>query len=219
MSEEIVILITAPSTDEGAKIARTLVDEHLVACVNIVSGVRSFFFWEGRTQEASETLLICKSRLAVMERIMLRVKELHAYSVPEIIALPIEAGHAPYLRWLAERVYFELPAAERQRFPAFSLADREVRLRVEQEGFQPMRLVGREGSTLAFRIAGRDTVWLLLPFVLDEASSRIALRLAEADPGGWAPAGGAWREWLVATPAAALELADPPVRIVVEGLG
>jgi len=129
-----------------------------------------------------------------------------------------EGDLASYLRWLAETVYLELPAAERERYPAFALYGREVCLRVEQEGFEPMRLVGREGSTLAFRVAGRDKVWLLLPVVLDPASSRLALRLAEADASGWGPAGGAWREWLVATPAAPLLLADPPVRIVVEAL-
>lgn len=100
MSEEIVILITAGSQDEAAKIARTLVDEHLAACVNVLSGARSFFFWEGRTQEAAETLMICKSRLPLMERIIARVKELHSYTVPEIIALPVAAGLPDYLRWV-----------------------------------------------------------------------------------------------------------------------
>lgn len=102
MSEEIVILITAGSQDEAAKIARTLVDERLAACVNVLPGVRSFFFWEGRTQDAAETLMICKSRLPVMERIIARVKELHSYTVPEIIALPVTAGLPDYLRWVAD---------------------------------------------------------------------------------------------------------------------
>ncbi len=102
MSEEIIILITAGSPDEAATIARALVDEHLAACVNILSGVRSFFFWEGRTQEASETLMICKSRLPLMDRIIARVKALHSYTIPEIIALPVAAGLPDYLRWVAE---------------------------------------------------------------------------------------------------------------------
>jgi len=102
MAEEIVILITAASPDEAAGIARTLVDEHLVACVNIVPGVRSFFFWEGGTQEAVESLLVCKSRMPVFPRITERVKELHSYTVPEIIALPVAAGLDSYLAWLRD---------------------------------------------------------------------------------------------------------------------
>ncbi len=102
MSEEIVILITAASAEEAAKLAKALVDEHLVACVNIVPGVRSFFFWEGRTQEASETLMVCKSRMPLLEKLSARVRELHSYTVPEIIAVPVVAGLPAYLRWLNE---------------------------------------------------------------------------------------------------------------------
>ncbi len=102
MAEEIVILITAGSPEEAEKISRALVDEHLAACVNILTGIRSFFFWDGRTQEASEALMICKSRLALMDRVSARVRSLHSYSVPEIIALPVVAGLPAYLRWLGD---------------------------------------------------------------------------------------------------------------------
>jgi periplasmic divalent cation tolerance protein len=100
MAEEIVILITAGSPEEGAKIAQTLVAEHLVACVNSITGVRSFFLWNGKAQDASEVLLVCKSRMALMEKIFERVKSLHSYTVPEIIALPIVAGLSSYLAWV-----------------------------------------------------------------------------------------------------------------------
>jgi periplasmic divalent cation tolerance protein len=100
MADEIVILITASSDNEAANIARTLVDEHRVACVNVIKGVQSFFFWEGRTQESSESLLICKSRSSMIDGIMTRVKSLHSYTVPEIIALPIVAGLPAYLEWV-----------------------------------------------------------------------------------------------------------------------
>ena len=100
MAEEIVILITAGSPDEAATIARTLVDEHLAACVNIIPGVRSFFFWEGRTQDAAEALMICKSRMPLMDAVIARVKTLHTYTVPEIIALPVAAGLPSYLAWV-----------------------------------------------------------------------------------------------------------------------
>ena len=92
MTDGIVVLITASSEDEAAAIAKALVEERLVACVNIVSGMRSFFFWEGSMQDARETLLICKSRRQLMEQIISRVKELHSYAVPEVIALPIAGG-------------------------------------------------------------------------------------------------------------------------------
>jgi periplasmic divalent cation tolerance protein len=102
MGEEIIVLITASSQDESVKIGKALVDEHLAACVNIVPGVRSLFFWDGKTQDETETLLICKSRLALMERLIERTKSLHSYSVPEVIALPIIAGSPEYLRWVSE---------------------------------------------------------------------------------------------------------------------
>jgi len=102
MTEEIVILITAGSPDEAATIARTLVDEHLAACVNIIPGVRSFFFWEGRTQDAVEVLMICKSRMPLMDAVIARVRTLHSYTVPEIIALPVAAGLPSYLAWMKD---------------------------------------------------------------------------------------------------------------------
>lgn len=100
MTDAIVILITAGSADEAAVIARTLVEEHLAACVNILPGVRSFFFWEGTTQDASETLMICKSRSPLLDAVIARVRALHSYAVPEIIALPIAGGLPDYLAWL-----------------------------------------------------------------------------------------------------------------------
>lgn len=100
MTDAIVILITAGSTDEAAAIARTLVDERLAACVNILPGVRSFFFWEGTTQDAPETLMICKSRSTLLEAVIARVRSLHSYTVPEIIALPIAGGLPDYFAWL-----------------------------------------------------------------------------------------------------------------------
>lgn len=102
MTDAIVVMITASTEAEAATIARTLVDEHLIACANIVPRVRSFFFWEGATQDAEETLLVCKSRMPLMERVIERVKGLHSYSVPEIIALPVVAGSSSYLDWVRD---------------------------------------------------------------------------------------------------------------------
>lgn len=102
MADEIIVLITASNKDEAATIGTALVDERLAACVNIVPEVRSLFFWEGKTQDERETLLIVKSRLLLMEKLVSRVKALHSYTVPEVIALPIIAGSADYLSWVRE---------------------------------------------------------------------------------------------------------------------
>lgn len=98
----IVILITAPSVEEARKIAHALVGEHLVACVNIVSPIQSVFYWKGQVCDEQEALLIVKSRMALFEKISKRVRSLHSYSVPEVIALPIVQGSKEYLRWIVE---------------------------------------------------------------------------------------------------------------------
>jgi len=98
----IVVLITAPSEEEGLEIARVLVEERLAACVNIIKDMRSVFRWEGKTEDASEALLVAKSRESLFEALEKRVRELHSYSVPEIIALPVVMGSEAYLAWLEE---------------------------------------------------------------------------------------------------------------------
>ena len=102
MAEEIIVLITAGSGEEAATIARALVDENIAARVNVVPEGRSLFFWEGKTQDAREALLICKSRQPLLENLISRVKSLHSYAVPEVLALPIIAGSRDYLDWLRE---------------------------------------------------------------------------------------------------------------------
>ena len=102
MGDEIIVLITTSTEDEAAKIGTALVGCHLAACVNIVPEVRSLFFWEGKPRDERETLLICKSRLPHMEQLVARVKSLHSYAVPEVIALPIVAGSQDYLDWVRD---------------------------------------------------------------------------------------------------------------------
>jgi periplasmic divalent cation tolerance protein len=102
MGDEIIVLVTASSKEEAVRIGTALVNEHIAACVNIVPQIRSLFFWDGKTRDESETLLIVKSRLPLLERIDGRVKALHSYSVPEVIAIPIVSGSLEYLRWLRE---------------------------------------------------------------------------------------------------------------------
>lgn len=95
-----VVLITCGSREEAEKISKVLVEEKLAACVNILSGVKSYFWWEGKVDEADEHLLIIKTSVEKIERLIEKVKELHSYSVPEIISLPILEGNTEYLRWI-----------------------------------------------------------------------------------------------------------------------
>ena len=96
----VVLLCTCPSADVGAELARTLVTERLVACVNLVPGVRSIYRWDGQLCEDAETLLVLKANAADVDRIGDRVKALHPYTCPELIALPIVGGLPQYLGWL-----------------------------------------------------------------------------------------------------------------------
>jgi periplasmic divalent cation tolerance protein len=102
-----VVLTTVASAEEGRVIARTLVEEHLAACVNLVRGVRSFFFWEGRLQEEDEVLLLVKTRRERYAELETRLRSLHSYTVPEILALPVEAGSPAYVAWVRESVHSE----------------------------------------------------------------------------------------------------------------
>jgi len=96
----IVILITASKKKEAKKIAAKLLKEKLVACVNIVDKVESFFWWQGKIDKAAESLMVIKSTKAKFGKIVKAVLSVHSYTVPEIIALPIIAGHKPYLDWI-----------------------------------------------------------------------------------------------------------------------
>ena len=100
MSDHLVVFITAPAGAGETQLARTLVEERLVACVNLVPGVRSLYHWEGEVQDDCETLLICKTHRERFAALEARVQALHPYDVPEVIALPIEQGAASYLAWV-----------------------------------------------------------------------------------------------------------------------
>lgn len=104
MTDILVVLVTAPDADTAARIARTVVEERLAACGNIVPGLRSIYRWQGAVQDEPEVLLVLKTRRDAMEALRARVVALHPYEVPEVIALPVEAGHAPYLAWVAGQV-------------------------------------------------------------------------------------------------------------------
>jgi len=97
-----VVLVTAPDADAGSGLARQLVDERLAACANLVAPVRSIYRWEGAVQDDPEVLLVLKTRPERLEALCARVVELHPYDVPEVLALPVTGGSAPYLRWVRE---------------------------------------------------------------------------------------------------------------------
>ncbi len=100
----IVIYVTAGSAQEAEQVAQTLVGEKLAACVNRIKSVRSVYRWQGQVEQSDEELLIIKTRKELFNAVEKRVRELHSYSVPEIIALPIIAGSAAYLGWLRDQV-------------------------------------------------------------------------------------------------------------------
>ncbi len=102
MTDALVVLVTTPSPERAAEIARTLVEERLAACGNVVPGLRSIYRWEGKVQDDAEALLVLKTTRARFDALRDRVLALHPYEVPEVIALPVEAGSARYLAWIAD---------------------------------------------------------------------------------------------------------------------
>ncbi len=102
MTDALVVLVTTPSPERAAEIARTLVEERLAACGNVVPGLRSIYRWEGKVQDDVEALLLLKTTRGRFDALRDRVLALHPYEVPEVIALPVEAGSARYLAWIAD---------------------------------------------------------------------------------------------------------------------
>ena len=102
MSAPLVALSTAPSAEVAEQLARALVGEGLAACVNVVPGVTSYYRWKGELQRDAEWLLVIKTRAARLEALKAALVRLHPYEVPELVALGVEDGLAPYLAWLDE---------------------------------------------------------------------------------------------------------------------
>jgi periplasmic divalent cation tolerance protein len=100
----VVVFITFPSKEEAYRVSKKLVEEKLVACANVVDKVRSFFVFQGKFEECDEALAVIKTRLEALPNLIALVRSMHSYSVPEIIAMPIIAGHDEYLKWVDESV-------------------------------------------------------------------------------------------------------------------
>jgi len=104
LNDKLVVLVTAANAEEGTKLANLIVGQRLAACVNVLPGIRSFFWWQGKIDEQEEVLLIIKTTRPLLQELIATVQAHHSYQVPEIIALPIVAGAEDYLRWLVAEV-------------------------------------------------------------------------------------------------------------------
>ena len=100
MSNVQILLSTVESAQTAEKIASTVVEERLAACVNVLPGVSSYFRWEGEIQREQEFMLILKTSTDRLRALIERIKTLHPYEVPEIVSVPVEEGHQPFLDWV-----------------------------------------------------------------------------------------------------------------------
>jgi periplasmic divalent cation tolerance protein len=98
----LVVLVTAPSVEQAAELARIVVEERLAASGNVVPAIRSVYRWEGKVQDDAEALLLLKTTPVRFAALRDRLLALHPYQVPEVLALPVAAGSAAYLEWIAE---------------------------------------------------------------------------------------------------------------------
>ncbi|BAS82682.1 Os03g0186950, partial [Oryza sativa Japonica Group] len=96
----IVVYVTVPNREAGKKLSQSIISEKLAACVNIVPGIESVYWWEGKVQTDAEELLIIKTRESLLDALTEHVKANHEYDVPEVIALPITGGNTKYLEWI-----------------------------------------------------------------------------------------------------------------------
>ncbi|MGH2348032.1 MAG: divalent-cation tolerance protein CutA [bacterium] len=100
----VAVFVTTSSAEEAQRIARAVVDERLAACANVLGAVASRYWWQGQVEEASEVLLILKTRQDLLDALTARVRSMHSYTVPEVIGLPIVGGNPDYLAWIDESV-------------------------------------------------------------------------------------------------------------------
>ena len=100
MDEFVFVYVTTSSLEEARAIGRRLVEERLAACANLLPGMESIYRWQGGIETAQETVLIAKTRAGLVDQLSARVRELHSYDCPCVVALPITAGNPAYLRWI-----------------------------------------------------------------------------------------------------------------------
>ncbi len=104
MDDLLVVFVTVGGEEDGKRIARTLVEDGLVACVNILPTIRSIYRWKGSIEDDEETLLIIKTGQGVIEALKDRIREIHPYENPELIAVPVVGGLETYMDWVKEQI-------------------------------------------------------------------------------------------------------------------
>lgn len=102
MENPVLVLVTVPSQTEGERIGKRLVVEKLAACVNIVPHLYSIYSWKGNIEEDGELLLLIKTMPDRLEKLIKKVKKIHSYDVPEILAIPTIHGNPDYIKWVQE---------------------------------------------------------------------------------------------------------------------
>lgn len=102
MSDLRFLYVTAASREEALAIGRALVEERLAACANVLPGMTSLYWWDGKIVEGSEAVLILKTRAELTDRATARIQTLHSYSCPCVVVLPVEGGNPDYLDWLRQ---------------------------------------------------------------------------------------------------------------------
>ena len=100
MTDKIVVLSMCSSEEEADRIAESLVEKQLAACVNLIRGVQSVYRWKGQIERSAETMLVIKSTRGHFDRLRTELERMHSYEVPEVIALPVVDGSPAYLDWM-----------------------------------------------------------------------------------------------------------------------
>lgn len=100
MTDKLLVLSTAGSQAEAARIAEELLERRLAACVNVVGRIQSFYRWEDKLQRAEEYLMLIKTVRAREEQVRAAIRELHSYELPEMISISIDDGSSEYLKWV-----------------------------------------------------------------------------------------------------------------------
>ena|SRR5579883_1327243 len=105
MMNLVFVYVTAGDAEEARRIGRSIVEERLAACANIIPGMASLYWWEGAVQEGAEAVLILKTTTERLHALILRIRDLHSYECPAIEALPVAAAFEPYAEWVARETH------------------------------------------------------------------------------------------------------------------
>jgi periplasmic divalent cation tolerance protein len=100
MTEYRLLYLTVSNSEAGRALARRMVEERLAACAHLLPAGQSFYRWQGKLMEEAEQIVIAKTCADIADQAIARIAEWHEYEVPCVLALPIEAGHQPFLRWI-----------------------------------------------------------------------------------------------------------------------